>query len=84
MSAIVMAGDRALEKWNRGDTAVLSNTDEEKGTERAKNLSHSIEAILRRPMCEREERRIHYNCSVIKEKTSEVKPPSSTGIYHNK
>ncbi|KAF1387295.1 hypothetical protein PFLUV_G00103910 [Perca fluviatilis] len=34
-----------------------------------KKLSHSIEEILRRPTCVRKEKRVHRDCSVIKENT---------------
>ncbi|KAG7522306.1 intestine-specific homeobox-like [Solea senegalensis] len=79
-----MAGDRILEMCKRGDTEMYSFMDEQRETQPCKELSHSIEAILRRPTCVRRERRVHRNWSVIKENTRETNQLSCTATPQNR
>lgn len=77
MTKVLMAGDKLVEMWNRGDSCV----DQERETQPCKKLSHSIEEILRRPTCVRKERRVHRNWSVIKENTRVSDQQSCTGTF---
>ncbi|KAM7414174.1 hypothetical protein PAMA_019134 [Pampus argenteus] len=69
MIKVRMVGDKLLDMWNSGDTEKDSCVDQEKESLPCKKLSHSIEEILRRPVCVRKEKRVHRNWSVIKENT---------------
>ncbi|XP_070687480.1 intestine-specific homeobox-like isoform X2 [Pempheris klunzingeri] len=69
MTKVLMAGDKLLEMWKRGETEKESCVDQEMESQPHKKLSHSIEEILRRPTCVRREKRVHRNWSVIKENT---------------
>ncbi|XP_071361296.1 ALX homeobox protein 1-like [Trachinotus anak] len=78
MTKVLMAGDKILEMWNKGDTKKDSCMDQEREILPCKKLSHSIEEILRSPTCVRQEKRVHRNWSVIKENTRESNQHSST------
>ncbi|XP_037110923.1 intestine-specific homeobox-like [Syngnathus acus] len=52
-----------LEIQNREHTEMVSDR------EQCKQISHSIEEILKKPSCTREKEKVHRNWSVIKEKT---------------
>nr|XP_019959197.1 PREDICTED: intestine-specific homeobox-like [Paralichthys olivaceus] len=64
--------------WNRGDAEKDSCVDQQRDSQPCRKLSHSIEAILRRPTCVRKEKRVHRNWSVIKENTGESTQHSCT------
>ncbi|XP_035013279.1 homeobox protein aristaless-like 4 [Hippoglossus stenolepis] len=64
--------------WNRGDAEKNSCVDQLRDSQPCKKLSHSIEAILRRPTCVRKEKRVHRSWSVIKENTRESTQHSCT------
>lgn len=55
--------------------------DEERESQPRKNLSHSIEEILRRPACVRKEKTVQRNWSVIKETTRLFNQPSCVGKF---
>ncbi|KAF0041422.1 hypothetical protein F2P81_007320 [Scophthalmus maximus] len=58
--------------WNRGDAEGKDScADQQRESQPCKKLSHSIEAILRRPASVRKEKRVHRSWSVIKENTRE-------------
>ncbi|AWP08806.1 putative intestine-specific homeobox-like [Scophthalmus maximus] len=58
--------------WNRGDAEGKDScADQQREPQPCKKLSHSIEAILRRPASVRKEKRVHRSWSVIKENTRE-------------
>lgn len=78
---VLMAGDKLLEMWNRGDTGKEPCVDQEGESQPRKKLSHSIEEILRKPMCVRKEKRAHRNWSVIKENTRISDKLSSAGMF---
>lgn len=79
----LMAGDKLLGTWNRGDTEKEPCVEQEMESQ-TKELSHSIEEILRRPTCVRKEKRAHRNWSVIKENTRISNQLSCTGgFYHS-
>nr|XP_046251435.1 intestine-specific homeobox-like isoform X2 [Scatophagus argus] len=63
--------------WNTGNTEKESGMDEERESQPSKQLSHSIEEILRRPACVRKDKRVHCNWSFIKENTRISNQPSS-------
>ncbi|KAM9753254.1 uncharacterized protein ACNS7B_006596 [Menidia menidia] len=67
MTDVLMAGDKVLVMWTRGDTENKSFTDQERETQPHKKISHSIEEILRRPTCVRRAGAAHRSWSVIKE-----------------
>ncbi|XP_044213697.1 intestine-specific homeobox-like [Thunnus albacares] len=69
MTKVMMAGDKLLDMWNRGDTEKDSCMDRERESLPRKKLSHSIEEILGKPTCVRRDKRVHRNWSVIKENT---------------
>nr|XP_033491613.1 intestine-specific homeobox-like [Epinephelus lanceolatus] len=59
----LMAGDKLLGTWNRGDTEKEPCVEQEMESQ-PKKLSHSIEEILRRPTCVRKEKRAHRNTRI--------------------
>ncbi|XP_068579636.1 homeobox protein aristaless-like 4 [Cebidichthys violaceus] len=69
MTKLLMARDKLLEMWNRGDDEKESRMDLEMESQPHKRLSHSIEEILRRPTFVRKEKQFYRNWSVIKENT---------------
>ncbi|XP_029992520.1 homeobox protein MSX-1-like [Sphaeramia orbicularis] len=64
---LMMAGDKLLDMWTRGDSEKEPCIGQDREPQPCKKLSHSIEEILRRPTCVREERRVDCDWSVIKE-----------------
>uniref|UniRef100_A0AAQ5Z4N4 Homeobox domain-containing protein n=1 Tax=Amphiprion ocellaris TaxID=80972 RepID=A0AAQ5Z4N4_AMPOC len=62
-----MAGDKLLDMWTREDTEKDSCLDQKLESQPRKKIPHSIEEILRRPTCIRNESRVHRNWSVIRE-----------------
>ncbi|XP_077425094.1 ALX homeobox protein 1 [Vanacampus margaritifer] len=62
-----------LELWNRDDT------EKESDRQPCKKLAHSIEEILRKPICTREEGKVHRSWSVIKENTRKSNQLVGTG-----
>lgn len=64
-----MAGNKLLETWNRGNTETESCMEEERDSLPRKKLAHSIEEILRRPTCVRNETKVPRHRSVIQENT---------------
>lgn len=67
--------------WNRGNTEKGVCMEEDKESQPCKKLSHSIEEILRRPTCVREEKTAQRNWSVIKENTRLSNPLSCAGMF---
>lgn len=62
-----MAGEKLLETWSRENTVTETCTDEHRELQPLKKLSHSIEEILKRPVCTRKDKRSHRNITVIME-----------------
>lgn len=81
MTEVMMAGDKLVDMWNRGDTEKDSCVDRERESLPRKKLSHSIEEILRRPTCVRKEKRVHRNWSVIEENTRKSNQHLCAGMY---
>ncbi|XP_054863493.1 retinal homeobox protein Rx1 isoform X2 [Amphiprion ocellaris] len=67
MTDVLMAGDKLLDMWTREDTEKDSCLDQKLESQPRKKIPHSIEEILRRPTCIRNESRVHRNWSVIRE-----------------
>lgn len=81
MTCLLMMGDKLLGKWTRDDREKQSCVDEERETQQRKNISHSIEEILRRPI--RKEERVYRNWSVIKANNEAYNQKSCTGKVFN-
>lgn len=67
MTGLLMVGDKLLDEWTRNDREKQSCVDQQRETQQRKNISHSIEEILRRPI--RKEEQVYRNWSVIKANT---------------
>lgn len=76
---MLMAGDKLLDVWNSEATEKVC-VDQEREHQPCKKLSHSIEEILRRPPCVRDERRAHRNWSVIKDNIRLPEQSSCAGM----
>lgn len=62
-----MAGEKLLETWSRENTVTETCTDEHRELQPLKKLSHSIDEILKRPVCTRKDKRSHRKITVIME-----------------
>ncbi|XP_047207536.1 ALX homeobox protein 1-like [Girardinichthys multiradiatus] len=78
MTGLLMMGDKLLDMWTREDRGKQFRMDEERETLKHKNISHSIEEILRRPTCIRKDERVYRDWSVIKENAQVHNQPSCT------
>ncbi|XP_056138640.1 paired box protein Pax-3-A-like isoform X2 [Lampris incognitus] len=74
-----MDEEKPTDVWNRGDAAIEVSVILKQDKQPPEKLSHSIEEILKRPMCVRQERRQHRNWSVIKENDSQSNQHQLTG-----
>lgn len=81
MTDELMAGNKLLGMWTREDTTKKSCMDEERGKQPTKQISHSIEDILRKPAFLRKEGRVYRNWSVIKENNHVNNKSSHTGKF---
>lgn len=81
MTDELMAEDKLLEIWARGDTEKEPCADQERESQPCKRIAHSIEEILKRPTCVGKESRAHRSWSVIKENNRESNQLSLTGTY---
>lgn len=76
-------GDKLLDMWTGENREKQINAEEEREAQQNKNISHSIEEILRRPTHIRKVERVHRNWSVIKENTQVHNQNSNTGNISN-
>lgn len=74
-----MVGNKLLDMWTREEAKKKSCVDEERDTQPLKQISHSIEDILRKPTFLRKEGRVYRNWSVIKENKHVNNKSSFTG-----
>ncbi|XP_015250824.1 intestine-specific homeobox-like isoform X2 [Cyprinodon tularosa] len=78
MTSMLMMGDKLLDMWTGENREKQINAEEEREAQQNKNISHSIEEILRRPTHIRKVERVHRNWSVIKENTQVHNQNSNT------
>ncbi|XP_021172388.2 intestine-specific homeobox [Fundulus heteroclitus] len=67
MTRLLMMGDKLLDMWTREDREERFSVDGDREAQQHRNISHSIDEILRRPTRVRKEERVYRDWSVIKE-----------------
>lgn len=82
MTKVRMEENRLLKVWNTGDMEKEPCMDEDRESQPCKKLSHSIDEILKRPVCIRAERTVHRSWSVIKDTRTSTQL-SSSGTFLN-
>ncbi|MEQ2221647.1 hypothetical protein ILYODFUR_017887 [Ilyodon furcidens] len=78
MTSLLMMEDKLLDMWTREDRGKQFRMDEDRETLKHKNISHSIEEILRRPTRIGKDERVYQHWSVVKENAQVHNQPSCT------